>query len=178
MRLLMITLFLTAMSSVATAQQHAHQPPAAAPTPYADFKTRTIKALSAQQIDDLKAGRGMGLALAAELNGYPGPMHVLEHRAALGLSPVQIARLEVLMAGMRTKAIKAGEAAIAAEQALDRLFASSAASEEALRTAVSAAAQAHGEVRLTHLRTHIEVKAGLTAEQVRAYNRLRGYAME
>jgi hypothetical protein len=32
---------------------------------------RSIKALSDQQVSDLRAGRGMGLALAAELNGYP-----------------------------------------------------------------------------------------------------------
>jgi hypothetical protein len=54
--------------------------------PYAGLEARSIKALSQQQIDDLKAGRGMGLALAAELNGYPGPMHVLELADALHLS--------------------------------------------------------------------------------------------
>lgn len=43
--------------------------------PYAGMERRPIKALSQQQIDDLRAGRGMGLALAAELNGYPGPSH-------------------------------------------------------------------------------------------------------
>ncbi|MBW5435799.1 hypothetical protein FXB41_13685 [Bradyrhizobium canariense] len=46
--------------------------------PYAGLEHRPIKALSHQQIEDLRAGRGMGLALAAELNGYPGPSHVLE----------------------------------------------------------------------------------------------------
>ena len=45
---------------------------APAQSPYAGMQSRSIKALSAQQIDDLRAGRGMGLALAAELNGYPG----------------------------------------------------------------------------------------------------------
>jgi len=45
---------------------------AAAQTPYAGMQTRPIKALSEQQVADLGAGRGMGLALAAELNGYPG----------------------------------------------------------------------------------------------------------
>jgi hypothetical protein len=40
---------------------------------YVGFEGRPIKSLSDQQIGDLRAGRGMGLALAAELNGYPGP---------------------------------------------------------------------------------------------------------
>ena len=52
-------------------------------TPYAGFEKRAIKALSEQQIADLRAGRGMTLALAAELNGYPGPVHVLEHAEQL-----------------------------------------------------------------------------------------------
>ena len=62
---------------------------ALAQTPYAGMKTRTIKALSEKQVSDLNAGRGMGLALAAELNGYPGPSHVLELADKLELSSDQ-----------------------------------------------------------------------------------------
>ncbi len=61
-----------------------------AQTPYAGMQTRPIKALSEQQMADLSAGRGMGLALAAELNGYPGPVHVLELADKLNLSPDSI----------------------------------------------------------------------------------------
>ena len=62
--------------------------------PYAGLEARPIKALSEQQIADLRAGRGMGLALAAELNGYPGPMHALELADALDLSGQQRARMQ------------------------------------------------------------------------------------
>jgi hypothetical protein len=51
------------------------------------MEQRAVKGLSAQQIADLRAGKGMGLALSAELNGYPEPMHVLEHAEALKLTP-------------------------------------------------------------------------------------------
>jgi hypothetical protein len=67
MRLLVVAIVLSLVASVARAQ-----------SPYAGMQTRSIKALSEQQIADLKAGRGMGLALPAELNGYPGPAHVLD----------------------------------------------------------------------------------------------------
>lgn len=60
-----------------------------AQSPYSGMQTRPIKALSEQQVADLKAGRGMGLALAAELNGYPGPSHVLELADKLDLSADQ-----------------------------------------------------------------------------------------
>src|SRR6266540_3233648 len=45
---------------------------AAQTSPYAGQQTREIKSLSAQDIDDLLNARGMALAKAAELNGYPG----------------------------------------------------------------------------------------------------------
>jgi hypothetical protein len=55
---------------------------------------RRIKALSAEDVDGLLTGRGLALARAAELNGYPGPMHVLEHADALGLTGEQRAVAE------------------------------------------------------------------------------------
>ena len=52
--------------------------------PYRDHTERPIKALSSEQVDCLLAGRGMSFALAAELNGYPGPLHALEVAEANG----------------------------------------------------------------------------------------------
>src|SRR2546425_6382198 len=72
--------------------------------PYAGLETRTVKALSEQQIADLRAGRGMGLALAAELNGYPGPLHVLELGDQIGLSDTQRERMRELFAAMQAEA--------------------------------------------------------------------------
>src|SRR5215467_7344476 len=90
--------------------------------PYAGLQERTIKTLSDQQIADLRAGRGMGLALAAELNGYPGPIHVLELSDRLGLSPDQRRQVQRLYDAMKTEAIATGERLIDAETALDRAF--------------------------------------------------------
>src|SRR5882724_10639639 len=75
---------------------------------YAGMQTRSIKALSAQQIDDLTAGRGMGLALAAELNGYPGPSHVLELSEKLALSPAQRERVQKLFESMKAESTPIG----------------------------------------------------------------------
>ncbi|NIN54376.1 MAG: hypothetical protein GTO38_03650, partial [Hydrogenophaga sp.] len=51
---------------------------AAQETPYAGLERREIKALAAEQVRAHLDGDGMALALAAELNAYPGPMHVLQ----------------------------------------------------------------------------------------------------
>lgn len=180
MRALLMAANLLVLSVSASAQNHSHgqyqAPTQSGTSPYAEFRTRPIKALSQQQKDDLLAGRGMGLALAAEMNDHPGPMHVLEHAERLQLTAVQRQTMEALMHGMRRNAIVAGEALIAAEAELDRLFASATIDDARLATQISAVSQAQGEVRRIHLATHITARAALTAEQIALYGRLRGYA--
>src|SRR5437764_12208940 len=97
---------------------------AIAQTPYAGMQTRPIKALSEQQVADLGAGRGMGLALAAELNGYPGPSHVLELADRLELSADQRIRIKQLFDSMKAEALPLGSKLIEQEADLDRQFAS------------------------------------------------------
>jgi Spy/CpxP family protein refolding chaperone len=165
-------LLVLALAGSALAQDHAHP----MDTPYAGLDRRPIKALSSAQIADLEAGRGMGLALAAELNLYPGPTHVLELADEIGLSIEQRARIEAVRAAMTRSAQEAGAGVIDAEAALDRLFAERRADPEALRTAVETAAMRAGELRRVHLAAHLEMVRLLTPEQVRRYAVLRGYA--
>src|SRR5215207_4083234 len=99
---------------------------APAPQPYAGLQARSVKALSDQQLADLRAGRGMGLALPAELNGYPGPVHVLENADRLDLSPGQRERTQRLFEAMKAEAVPLGERLIEQEAELDRLFATKA----------------------------------------------------
>ena len=67
----------------------AQQPPPAQESPYVGLESRDIKSLSQRQIDLYLSGHGMGLALAAELNRYPGPKHVLELSDQLKLTREQ-----------------------------------------------------------------------------------------
>src|SRR6187455_1720235 len=121
---------------------------AVAQTPYAGMQTRPIKALSEQQVADLGAGRGMGLALAAELNGYPGPMHVLELSSQLGLNDDQRAKVAGLFDAMKREAVPLGERLIAAETALDRQFADRTITASSLGEATRDIASLQGELRL------------------------------
>src|ERR1700754_4442005 len=111
---------------------------AGAQTPYAGMQTRSIKALSDQQIADLKAGRGMGLALAAELNGYPGPLHVLELADKLELSAEQRASVQRLFDSMKAEAMPLGIRLIDQEADLDRQFAGRTVTPESLKAATAA----------------------------------------
>ena len=143
--------------------------------PYAGFEQRTIKALSDKEIAELRAGRGMGLALAAELNGYPGPTHVLEQAEALELTPAQRARTEGVLDAMKTEAVRLGARLIEQEADLDRLFATRTASPAALDAATAAIGITQGALRAAHLRAHLAMMEVLTPEQVQRYVHLRGY---
>ena len=144
-------------------------------TPYAGLERRAVKALSDEQIADLRAGRGMGLALAAELNGYPGPIHVLEHAQGLGLSPEQRARVQALYEAMRGEAAPLGERLIEQETALDRLFAERSITPDSLDRITAEIGRTQAALRAAHLKYHLAMMDVLTPAQVGRYAELRGY---
>jgi Spy/CpxP family protein refolding chaperone len=146
-----------------------------AETPYAGMQTRSIKALSEQQVADLGAGRGMGLALAAELNGYPGPAHVLELADRLDLSPDQRSKVQGLFKSMKADALPLGARLIREEANLDRQFADRTVTPESLKATTAAIAETQGALRETHLKYHLSTAEVLTPPQMARYAELRGY---
>lgn len=150
---------------------------AASPSPYVGQESREVKALSPQEISDYLSGKGIGLAKAAELNGYPGPVHVLELAIQLDLTAEQKTKTEALFQRMQARAIALGQELIEEERALDRLFASHAVTSEKLGDSLARIGRLQGQVRHAHLDAHIEQAALLTPAQVASYNRLRGYGV-
>jgi Spy/CpxP family protein refolding chaperone len=144
-------------------------------SPCAGQEQRTIKALSEEEIRDLLEARGMGLAKAAELNSYPGPLHVLQLAAQLGLSEAQRKATDSLYANMRQRALSIGRQIVEAERILDRAFANGAIEPATLRSQVGAIANLQGELRAVHLEAHIAQRSLLTPEQITRYDVLRGY---
>jgi Spy/CpxP family protein refolding chaperone len=173
---LAIAAAIVALASPALAQHQHHQPQQQHQTPYAGMHQRGVKALSDQQIADLRAGRGMGLALAAELNGYPGPMHVLELADQLDLTADQRTKVRQLFDSMKAEAIPVGTKLIEQETELDRMFASRTITAERLKTMTSSIAATQGALRDTHLKYHLSTAAILSQHQMRRYADLRGCA--
>ncbi len=158
-------------------------PAAAAQTPqpaapYAGQQTRDIKALSQEEVSGLLSGAGLGFAKAAELNHYPGPVHVIALAGPLGLTPAQRARTKSLYQQMKRQAVSLGEKILAREKHLDTLFASQTVDEDSLRAATIGIGRLRGELRAVHLSYHLKMKTLLTPRQVAAYDRLRGYGSE
>jgi hypothetical protein len=158
------------------AQGHSPAVSATAAAPYAGMQNRAIKALSDQQMADLRAGRGMSLALPAELNGYPGPIHVLEHADALKLTANQQQRTQAMYEAMKAETIPLGERLIAQETTLDRAFAGGTVTAKLLVETTAAVGQTQAALRAAHLRYHLAQRELLSPEQLSRYAELRGYS--
>lgn len=168
-----IVAMIALLPMAAVGQDHGHGESTA---PYAGFETREITSLSEQDIEELRRGGGWGLALPAELNGRPGPAHLLELREELELSAEQVQAISVIYEDMRVAAITAGERFLAAEATISDAFAGSELSEEALRELLEEAADARAALRFIHLSRHLSTPELLSEAQIQRYSVLRGYS--
>ncbi|MFM9851081.1 MAG: hypothetical protein ACKVP3_28635 [Hyphomicrobiaceae bacterium] len=115
------------------------------------------------------------MALAAELNGYPGPMHALELADRLQLSVEQKQRLQQLYEAMKAEAMAAGERLIAGERELDREFGAQKMTADRLALLTAQIGERQGELRAVHLKYHLVTAELLSADQRQRYAELRGY---
>jgi Spy/CpxP family protein refolding chaperone len=176
-RLLLIAVAVAALGASGSEAQHqpgmmhghSHEPGA----PGASAGHQRAEAC-AQEFDSVvREGRGFGMAFAADQNGYPGPMHVLELKERLALTPEQQTRMQALMDGMFAQARPAGARLLEAEQRLRALFAEGGANEAAVRSAVAEVERRRAEVRLVHLLTHLRTRDLLTDQQRAVYHAAR-----
>lgn len=149
--------------------------PSPSPSPYVGLDSRKIAAISPEREKGLLAGGGMGYAMAAELNGHPGPKHVLEMGEQLALSEAQRAAAQASFERMHTEAVALGQQILAAEEVLNRRFAHRHIDEAVLTELTGRIATLEGKLRFVHLRAHLETDELLTAEQRQRYVALRGY---
>src|SRR5438045_8287178 len=131
------------------------------------MQNRGVKALSEQQTEDLRAGRGMGMGLAAELNSYPGPAHVLELASALDLSEAQRGRTQALFEEMQKTAMPLGNEVLAKETELDQAFASGRIDDASLHNILADIGRLQGELRYPHRKYHLAMRGRAQPDPVR-----------
>lgn len=143
---------------------------------YAGLEERSIRALPAEKVDDLLAGRGAGYALAAELNHYPGPRHVLDLAGELDLTAEQERTVRDVYSTMEEEAKPLGRELVDLEEGLDRSFRNEEIDEEDLVQVTDQIANTEGRLRAAHLSAHLDLKKILSPDQIATYDSLRGYA--
>jgi Spy/CpxP family protein refolding chaperone len=134
---------------------------------------QAAEACSAEFDKVVAEGRGFGMAFAADQNGYPGPMHVLELKDRLKLTPDQEAKAQTLTHAMFSESKPKSARLLAAEAKLRGLFADRTADDAAVRAAVGEVERARSEVRLVHLLAHLKTRNLLTEDQRRIYHEAR-----
>jgi len=148
-------------------------------SPYRQQAETGLRGLSENEIADLQAGKGMGLARAAELNSYPGPRHVLDAVAAgkLAATAEQVERVQRVFDAMKAAAQRVGARIVAEEQGLEAAFRARTITEAELRSRVDRIAALQGQLRTLHLGAHLATRAILSESQIARYDELRGYTV-
>lgn len=167
-----VAFFMINCSSVSTAQKADSKHL----SDYSGQEKREIKSLSKSDLDELRTGKGWGLAKAAELNGFPGPVHLLEMKEEIELSQEQLNQIEQLYQQMKKQAIPLGLKLIELEKELDESFKSKTINEELLAELLEKIAGVYRDIRYVHLSVHLKTPKILTKEQINEYNKLRGYS--
>ena len=150
--------------------EHAHSQ-----SPYTGEEKRDVKALSGDDIKNYLEGNGMGFAKAAELNGVPGPKHILENESKLDLSSEQREAIQNAFERMKEQAVDLGRQIVENEKELESFFRQTEITSDAVRAQTRKIAELQGNLRAAHLEAHLEMKKILSPQQVEKYNRLRGY---
>jgi hypothetical protein len=145
------------------------------PGPYAGQQHSSVRGLTEEEIAGYREARGMGLARPADINGFPGPLHVLELADALELSDGQRGSVQALYEQMRADAVALGEEFLGQYGALELAFRDGTITPESLDQRAAELGRLDGALRAAHLRYHLLTKAVLTPEQLADYRRLRGY---
>ncbi len=147
-------------------------------SPYSGQEIRDIKSLSDNDVQSLQNGTGEafgGIAKLAELNGYPGPRHVLDIAQELQLTDRQRMGIELIYQNMSNNAKSIGSAIIAIEQDMEEAFANKTITEENLIALLDKSANLYGQLRFVHLSAHLDTAQIMTTEQIQMYNEMRGY---
>lgn len=144
-------------------------------SPYSGQEKRQIKSLSSGEIEGLLGGKGLGYAKSAELNHYPGPLHVIETASKISLAGKQLADTKFLYREMKSEAIPLGEKIVEKERSLEAHFRKGSITEASLQRLVGEIARLRGALRTVHLKYHLKMKKLLSPHQVALYDRVRGY---
>ena len=120
---------------------------------YAGQENREIKSLSPNDIEELQKGAGWGLAKAAELNGVPGPAHLLELEDEINLTDTQKNKIQKIFNRMNAEAVALGKRLIQLELELNNDFSNRTVNQESLEKNVKETMVRELVVHLSNLQT-------------------------
>ncbi|MCG8374225.1 MAG: hypothetical protein MI700_11850, partial [Balneolales bacterium] len=121
-----------------------------------------------------------GMAKPAELNGYPGPKHVIDayESGELDLTDIQFEKIQAQFLEMQNLAIPLGEKLVAVELEIEEAFQNKTITQELLQSHIAESAGLYAQLRVLHMSYHLKMIDILSPDQISQYNILRGYSNE
>ena len=123
--------------------------------------------------DGLLNGEGMGQAQYAEMNGYPGPKHILDLVDKLKLSDAQKKSIQEIYQEMNARVKELGKRIIGVEEEMHEAFRTGLVNESSVRDDAEQIGRMRGKLRAVHLIAHIKAKKLMTDDQIALYTKLR-----
>lgn len=120
----------------------------------------------------LLKGEGAGQFVAAEQTKYPTPEKVLAFKEQLGLTKLQIKKIEELMQNLPVSAQVKGQEIVEAEEDLNQAFAAGTINDKTLRAKVEKIGKLRSELRFGYLQVCLKVKQILSSNQIERYKEL------
>ena len=148
------------------------------PSDYVVLLDTDIRGLDQKTIEGFLTGKGLGQALPAELNGYPGPRHVIDMAEELELTDEQLATIQALFDHMVSNVVPFGEQYLEEYANLESAFRKGTISKEYLQSQLEKISAIEVQLRYSHLSTHLATIDILNEKQVMQYNMMRGYSAE
>lgn len=152
------------------------------PTPtfsaYVGLLDTEIRGLDQKTIEGFQTGKGVGQALPAELNGYPGPRHTLDMAEELELTDEQFVLVQALFDDMQSQAVPLGLQYLEAVAELELAFREGTITLEYLESQLGKITAIEAQLRYVHLSTHLATIDILNTHQITQYNLMRGYSQE
>lgn len=118
-------------------------------------------------------GEGAGQAKYAEVNGFPGPKHVLELADSLVLSVDQRKSVKLIHEEMLGRALEVGKSIVKIEEEFNGAFKDGLITAHSVNRDAEEIGRLRGKLRAIHLNAHLKTKALLSAKQITTYMRLR-----
>jgi len=149
----------------------------ATPTPsaYVSLLDSEIRGLDQDTIEGYLTGKGLGQALPAELNGYPGPRHTIDMAEEMELTDEQLAQVQALFDDMQSAVLPLGEKYLESVAELELAFREGTITDEYLQSQLENITGIEAQMRYVHLSTHLATIDILNHDQIMEYNMMRGY---
>lgn len=140
--------------------------------------TPRLSQLSDAQARAYLAGHEYGLGRSAAVHHFPSPVTVLTLTPQLVLFQDQSDPVKAIVERTRAKVVELGRQLVDQETKIDHALEAEEPDQAALEVMIRESARLQGELRLAHIKAHVDTKKLLRPDQLTRYGAMSGHVVE